>query len=58
MGKSRDYWVVNFGLHYSLTYKEELEQLTAEVLHFIGVPSHYKPQHWMWKPCALCLGAS
>ena len=32
MGKSQDYWVVNFGLHYSLTYKEELEQLTAEVL--------------------------
>ena len=30
-GKKRDFLVLNFGLHFSETYKEELEQLIDEV---------------------------
>ena len=30
VGRTQDYWVVNFGLHYSPSYREELEQLVGE----------------------------
>jgi hypothetical protein len=30
-GRSRDFLVLNFGLHFSETYREELEQLVAQV---------------------------
>jgi hypothetical protein len=30
VGRRQDYWVVNFGLHYSPSYREELEQLVNE----------------------------
>ena len=31
VGRRQDYWVVNFGLHYSPAYRQELEQLVSEV---------------------------
>ena len=34
VGRQQDYWVVNFGLHYSPGYRQELEQLVSEVFPF------------------------